>query len=127
MERIEKATLNILVTSLIVVFVVITFYMLEKYLESPPLFIEPKDNKLRTSINMVLEAENIEGLKKVCSVWAAQEDRSALALKHFIEELERTRSNSFWFLLAVSLVFTFSSGYLYYQVKRFKRENSDEL
>lgn len=127
MDRIEKATLNILLTSLIMSFVVLTFYVLEKYLESSPLFIEPKENESRTNINMVLEADNIEALIKVCSLWATQEDRAELALKHFIEEIERIRSKSFWFLLVISAVFTFSSGYLYYQVKKYRRDNINAL
>ena len=69
------------------IFVAISFYVLEKYLESPPLFIEPMDNNSRTSLKMVLEADDIEGLKKVCSLWATQEDRATLALNHYIEEL----------------------------------------
>ena len=127
MERIEKATLNIFITSLIMALVAFSFYVIEKYIESPSLFIEPVDSKSRTTINMVLEAENIDALKKVCSLWAAQEDRSTLALNHYAEEAERLKSNWYWFLLVISSIFTFSSGYLYYQVKRYKRELTNEL
>jgi len=108
-------------------FVAMSLFAIEKYLESPSLFIEPVDNKSRTNINLVLEADNIEGLKKVCSLWAAQEDRATLALNHYGEEAERLKSNWYWFLLVICSVFTYSSGYLYYHVKRYKREIKNEL
>ena len=127
MEQIEKSSLSLFVCSVLAVLMVLSAYGLEKYLEASSLFIEPESHKTRTMLNMVQEAENIEGLKKICSLWASQEDRASKALDSLIEKINEIKRDGFIFFLFISLVFAFGAGHMHLQVKKYKKASQNAL
>ena len=127
MEQIEKSSLGLLISSVLVILLVLSIYALDRYLETPPLFIEPQSNKSRTMLNAVLEAENIEGLKKICSLWATQEDRTRQALDGLIEKTAEIRKDGFILALFISAIFIVGAGRLHFQVKKHLKASQDAL
>ncbi len=127
MEQIEKSSLSLLICSVLAALLVLSAYGLDKYLEAPSLFIEPESHKSRTTINMVQEAENIEGLKKICSLWASQEDRASKALDVLIEKTDEIGRDGFIFVLFISLVFIFGAGHMHLQVRKYKKALQNAL
>ena len=127
MEQIEKASRGLFVFSMFAVLLVLTAYGLAKYLEVPSLFIEPESNKSRTTLNMVLDSQNLEGLKKVCSLWASQNDRSDMALDALVDRSNELQRNGFVFILYISLAFAAGAGYLNLQVRRIRKASQNAL
>ena len=127
MEQIEKSSLGLLIFSVLAALLVLSAYGIVKYLDAPSLYIEPESNKSRTTINMVQNSESIEGLKKICSLWASQEDRSRMALDALIEKGNEVARNGFMFILFISLVFVFGAGHLYFQISKYKKALQDAL
>ncbi len=72
MKQIEQTSLGLVIVSVLIILSVLAIQGIDEYMDEPSLFIEPQEHKSRTTLNMVLEAKNIEGLRKVCSLWASQ-------------------------------------------------------
>ena len=127
MEQIEKSSLGLLICSVLIACLALSAYGFEKYLEAPSLFIEPESSKSRAMLNMVLEAENIEGLQKICSLWASQEDRARRALDALGEKIDEVRRDGFVFTLLISLIFVLGAGHMYLQIRKYKKASQNAL
>lgn len=127
MEQIEKLSLNLLVCSVLAALLVLSLYGLDNYLRAPSLFIEPESHKSMTMLNTVLEAENFEGLKKICSLWASQEDRATMALDALVKKADEIRRDGFIFILFMSLVFVFGAGQIHLQIRKHQKASKIAL
>ena len=127
MRQIEKTSLGLLIGSLLIAITTMSMYGVDKYLEAPSLFIPPPDSNSRTSVNMVLESENLEGLKRVCALWASQEDQTKSRLKFLVTEAERIKRNYYSFLFLVSFMFVIGSAHIYIQARGARKESENAL
>ena len=121
MREIEKTSLGLLIGTIVLAVVMLGIHGVDKYMEKPPFFIPPADSKSKTTLNMVLEAKNLEGLKKVCSLWASQKDRESNALDALIRKADELQSENLKFVLKISLMFSLGAGYIYYSARRLKK------
>ena len=76
---------------------------------------------------MVQEAKNLEGLKKICSLWATQEDRAGNAINALIREGDRVRREILNFIILISIMFSLGAGYIYFSVKKIRKESENAL
>ena len=127
MKQIEKTSFGLLVGSILVAIAVLSIYGVDKYLEKPSIFIPPADSKSRTSLNLVLEANNLEGLKKICALWASQNDRESNALNALVNETQIIKRDNFVFILAISIAFIIGSAHMYLQVRKLRKESGNAL
>ena len=127
MKQIERTSFGLLIGSVLIAVAILSMYGVDKYLESPSLFISPPESKSRTSVNMVLEAKNLEGLKKICTLWASQEDRANNALNALVKETERVKRDYYILILSVSFVFILGSAHMYIQARKFQKGSENAL
>ena len=127
MKQIEQTSFGLLIGSVLIAEAVLSMYGVDKYLEAPSLFIPPPDSQSLTSVNMVLEAKNLEGLKKICTLWASQEDRASNTLNALVKESESIKRDYYIFLLSVSFVFILGSAHMYTQARKVRKASEDAL
>lgn len=127
MRQIEKTSLGLLIGTILMAVVMLGLHGIDKYMDEPSLFIPPADSKSRTTLNMVLDSKNLEGLKKVCSLWASQKDRENNALDALVRKSKSLQNEYLEFVLSISLVFSLGTGYIYYSAKRIRRESENAL
>ena len=127
MKKIEQTSLLLLVGTILLAAIMLGIHGIHIYMKEPSLFIPPADNKSRTTLNMVQEAKNLEGLKKICSLWATQEDRAGNAINALIREGDRVRRENLNFIILISLMFSLGAGYIYFSVKKIRKESENAL
>ena len=127
MRQIEKTSLGLLIGTILMAVVVLGLHGIDKYMYEPSLFIPPADSKSRTTLNMVLDSKNLEGLKKVCSLWASQKDRENNALDALVRKSKSLQNEYLKFVLSISLMFSLGTGYIYYSAKRIRRDPENAL
>ena len=76
MTQIRQAVFGLLGLSIVLLLLVAGTVALYKITAHPLLNVTPPEMKSFSNVNMVREAKNLEGLRKVCEVWADYEDRS---------------------------------------------------
>ena len=127
MKQIEQTSLVLLFGASALLVLVVSFYIFDNYLKAPSLFIPPAEHKSRTTINMVLEAESLEGLKKICTLWASQKDRESDFLNVRRETIETTKRDMLIYLLFTSLMFALGSAQIFVLAKRAQKESKNAL
>ena len=127
MRQIEKTSLGLLIGTILMAVVMLGLHGIDKYMDEPSLFIPPADSKSRTTLNMVLDSKNLEGLKKVCSLWASQKDRENNALDALVRKSKSLQNEYLEFVLSISLMFSLGTGYIYYSAKRIRRDPENAL
>jgi len=127
MKQIEQTSLVLLIGTILLAVVMLGIHGIDKYMDEPSLFIPPADSKSRTTLNMVLDAKNLEGLKKVCSLWASQKDRESNALDAFGRITESIKSDYLKFVLTISLMFSLGSGHIYLSARKIRKELENAL
>ena len=127
MKQIEQTSLGLLIGTLLLAVVMLSIHGIDKYMDEPSLFIPPADSKSRTTLNMVLNSTNLEGLKKVCSLWASQKDRESNALDALVRKSEDIQSENLKFILTISLMFSLGSGHIYFSVRKIRKESENAL
>ena len=127
MKQIEQTSLVLLIGTVLLAVIMLGIHGVDKYMDEPSLFIPPADSKSRTTVNMVLDSKNLEGLKKVCSLWASQKDRENNALDALVRKSKSLQNENLKFVLTISLMFSLGAGYIYYSAKRIRRESENAL
>jgi hypothetical protein len=127
MKQIEQTSLVLLIGTILLAVVMLSIHGIDKYMDEPSLFIPPADSKSRTTLNMVLDSKNLEGLKKVCSLWASQKDRESNALDALVRKSEDIKSENLKFILTISLMFSLGSGHIYFSVRKIRKESENAL
>ena len=75
MKSIEQLSLALLLLSLLFVVLVAAAVAFDRYTAQPPIY-KPQPNDANVSrAQMVREATNMEGLKKICAFWAERDDQ----------------------------------------------------
>ncbi len=127
MKQIEQTSFVLLIGTILLAIVMLGLHGIDKYMDKPSLFIPPADSKSRTTLNMVLGAKNLEGLKKVCSLWASQKDLENNALEALVRKAETLQSENLNFVFTISLIFSLGSGYIYFSVRKIRKESENAL
>jgi hypothetical protein len=127
MKQIEQTSLVLLIGTVLLAVIMLGIHGVNKYMDEPSLFIPPADSKSRTTVNMVLDSKNLEGLKKVCSLWASQKDRESNALDALVRKTETIQSENLNFILTISLMFTLGSGHIFFSARKIRRESENAL
>jgi len=75
MKSIQQVSLALLLLALLFVVLVASAVAFDRYTTQPPIY-KPQPNETPVSrTQMVHEATNLEGLKKVCALWAERDDQ----------------------------------------------------
>lgn len=127
MKQIEQTSLVLLIGTILLAVVMLGLHGIDKYMDEPSLFIQPADNKSKTTLNMVLDSKSLEGLKKVCSLWASQKDRENNALEALVRKAKALQSENLKFVLTISLMFSLCTGHIYYSARRLRKESENAL
>ena len=127
MKQIEQTSLVLLLGTMLLAVVMLGLHGIDKYMAEPSLFIQPADNKSKTTLNMVLDSKSLEGLKKVCSLWASQKDRENNVLEALVRKAQTLQSENLRFVLTISLMFALGTGHIYYSARRLRKESENAL
>ena len=127
MKHIEQTSLGLLIGAILLAVVMLGIHGIDKYMDEPSLFIPSAYSKSRTTLNMILDSKNLEGLKKVCSFWASQKHLESNALDALVRKTEAIQSENLNFVLKISLMFSLGSGYIYFSVRKIRKESENAL
>ncbi len=127
MKQIERTSIILLIGTILLAVITLGIHGIGKYMDEPLLFIPPADSKSRTSLNMVLESKSLEGLKKVCSLWASQKDRESNALDALVRKSESMQGDILNFVLTITLMFSLGSGHIYFSARKIRIDSKNAL
>jgi hypothetical protein len=120
MKEIERTSLILLGVSLATLFIVGAAFALNVYISQPPILkSQPRDD--HSNVKLVREAQNLETVKKICLLWAENQDR-------FHQHLDAQGKRSLQLIRDAVTLITVLAGicgvgsfYIYLQARRARR------
>ena len=127
MKNIQQTTFGLLALSVLALLVVAGGYAFHRATYHPSLYAPPPEIRGHSSVKTVREATNLEGLRKVCELWAETEDRSRAMLSMQIQAFEKMMKG-----LAIGLgvfggIFSIGLAYIYAGLRRLERSSPNAL
>jgi len=118
MSTLKQTTLGLWALSVLMIVVVVGGYVFHLATFQPSLYTPPPEAATRSNVQMVREATNLEGLRKVCEIWAASEDRSQAFLSFQVRTFDQMMKILAVGLLLLGTVFSVGLGYIYARLRR---------
>ncbi len=127
MKGIEQASFGLLAFTLLLVLVLAGGFALQWRTSHPPLFTPPPESNNLSYVEKMKDATSIEGLRQVCSFWAAQEDQSQRFVNGLHDQyLSMIRQVVTW-LAVLTTVFSAGLFYIYLTARRIRRAEPNPL
>ena len=109
MEELIKITRGHLVFSIILAAILIILIYFYHSLQSPSIYIEQPETDKKTLLQTLQESNNIDAIKKVCSLYANCQDEHSAYISKFTDHMEKLLTQiAFGFIL---MLVVFCSGY----------------
>jgi hypothetical protein len=121
MKQTQQIVFGLLALSVLAILLVAGGYAFHRLTYHPPLFTPSAEMKNHSNVKMVREATNLEGLKRVCELWAETEDQSRLVLNMQIQTFDRVLKSTAIGLGLFGVIFTVGLACVYMQLRRLQR------
>jgi hypothetical protein len=118
MKQIQQITFGLLALSALAMLLVAGGYVFHRLTYHPPLFTPSTEMKNHSNVKMVREATNLEGLRRVCEMWAETDDQTRLMVNMQIQTFDRVLKSTAIGLAGFGLIFTVGLAYVYMQLRR---------
>ena len=127
MKRIEQTSFGLLAFSLFLLLLLAGGFAFQWYTSHPPLFTPPPESKNFSYVEKMKEATSVEGLRQVCTFWAAREDESQRFVNALHDQyLSMIRQVVTW-LAVLGTVFSAGLFYIYLTARQIRRANPNAL
>jgi hypothetical protein len=127
MTRIQQVAFGLFALSVLAVLVVAGGYAFHLATYRPPLYTPPPEMRSHSNVKMVRDAQNLEGLRKVCELWAEMEDRSRAMLSMQIQTFDQWRKGVAIGLAVFGCIFAVGLAYIYAGLRRLQRSAPNAL
>lgn len=127
MKQIQQIVFGLLALSVLALLIVVGGYAFHRATYHPSLYTPPPEIRGHSGVKMVREATNLEGLRKVCELWAETEDRSRAMLNMQVQTFEQMMKGLAIGLAIFGGIFAIGLAYIYAGLRRLQRPTPNAL
>lgn len=126
MEIIERISRSFLLVCIVFLVMSLSFLGLRQYTNIDPLFIPPPDFD-NHAVRLLNEINNLEAIKKMCTVWAERYDLDNQLLDITLDKFEELLNLVTEVIILISTIFGCGFAYIYWKVKGLRNEQQNAL
>ena len=121
MKAIEQTSLVLLSVSVTFLVLVVAAFAFDKYATQPSIYTTPPGNKDISNVKSLREATSLDGLKRVCALWAQGEDESRQLIMALLDKHTSMLKDTVIALTILSFIFSSWLLYIYFAARRLRR------
>ena len=127
MKIAQQVVFGLLGLAFVFILTVAGGYALHRATYHPSLYTPPPASERKSTVQMVREAKNLNGLKQICEFWAKSEDQIQAFTTFQLERFETLTKTLAIVLGSLGVIFTVGLLYVYLVLRRVQSKHANAL